>query len=59
MSAPSQLKTVSRTRSGVGRKPGINATGSLLRFHAPPMMRTSRGSAASGFTADFLPAALR
>ena len=40
---PSQLNSVSRTRSGVGRRPGRSATGSLLRFHAPPMMRTSRG----------------
>jgi len=32
---------VSRTRSGVGRKPGLSATGSLVRFHCPPMMRTA------------------
>ena len=42
---PSQLKSVSRTRSGVGRRPGRSATGSLLRFHDPPMIRTSRGGA--------------
>ncbi len=29
---PSQLKSVTRTRSGVGRRPGASTTGSLLRF---------------------------
>ena len=33
-----------RTRSGVGRKPGRSNTFSLLRFHCPPMMRTSPGA---------------
>jgi len=47
-SCPSQLNSVSRTLSGVGRKPGRSATGSLLRFHCPPMMRTSRGGPRRG-----------
>ena len=38
-----QLNNVSRTRSGVGRKPGVSATGSGVRFHCPPMMRTRLG----------------
>ena len=43
---PSQLNSVSRTRSGVGLRPGLSRTGSFVRFHCPPMMRTSRGGAA-------------
>jgi hypothetical protein len=39
----SQLKSVSRTRSGVGRRPGLSATERRVRFHWPPMMRTSLG----------------
>ena len=42
---PSQLKTVSRTRSGVGLRPGRSTTGRRVRFQAPPMIRTSRGRA--------------
>ena len=38
---PSQLNSVSRTRSGVGRRPGRSGTGSRLRRHVPPMMRIS------------------
>ena len=38
---PSQLNRVSRTRSGVGRRPGLSDTLSLVRFHRPPMMRIS------------------
>ena len=38
-SCPSQLNRVSRTRSGVGRRPGASGTGSRRRFHWPPMMR--------------------
>lgn len=39
----SQLNSVSRTRSGVGRRPGLSATARRVRFHSPPMMRTSLG----------------
>jgi hypothetical protein len=39
----SQLNSVSRTRSGVGRRPGLSATERRVRFHWPPMMRTSLG----------------
>ena len=42
-SCPSQLNRVSRTRLGVGRRPSWAGTGSLERFHRPPMMRTSWG----------------
>ena len=54
-SEPNQLNRVSRTRSGVGRKPGWVGTGSLLRFHRPPMMRISPGKAAflTGAGLDF------
>ena len=38
---PNQLNKVSRTRSGVGRNPGLSMTLILLRFHWPPMMRNS------------------
>jgi hypothetical protein len=38
------LKSVSRTRSGVGRSPAAFETGSGVRFQAPPMMRTWRGA---------------
>ena len=38
---PSQLNSVSRTRSGVGRRPGRSGTLSRVRFHWPPMMRIS------------------
>ncbi len=38
---PSQLNRVSRTRSGVGRRPGKWGTGRRVRFHCPPMMRIS------------------
>ena len=44
---PSQLNSVSRTRSGVGRRPGLSTTGSLLRFHWPPIRRTSCGALAA------------
>src|SRR5690606_35806165 len=37
---PSQLKSDSRTRSGVGRRPSSAGTGSFERFHRPPMIRT-------------------
>ena len=42
----SQLNSVSRTRSGVGRRPGTSGTGSGVRFHDPPTMRTWRGAPA-------------
>src|SRR5699024_8235670 len=35
----SQLNSVSRTRSGVGRKPGASGTVSLRERHSPPMIR--------------------
>ena len=39
-----------------GRSPGRSGTGSLLRFHWPPMMRTSAGGAAAWtFGANRLP----
>ena len=36
---PSQLNSVSRTRSGVGRRPSRSSTASGVRFQSPPMMR--------------------
>src|SRR5690606_3563043 len=44
----SQLNSVSRTRSGVGRRPGRSATARRVRFHWPPMMRSSCARAARG-----------
>jgi hypothetical protein len=40
MIGASQLKSVSRTRSGVGLRPGASGTSSLDRRRLPPMMRT-------------------
>src|SRR5580658_534123 len=40
--APSQLNSVSRTRSGVGRISGPAAKRSLRPRHVPPMMRSTR-----------------
>src|SRR5205823_4446333 len=40
--APSQLKSVSRTRSGVGRMAAEAGKRSFLPRHAPPMMRSVR-----------------
>ncbi len=40
---PSQLKSVSRTQSGVGRSPGRASTRNRVRFQVPAMMRTSPG----------------
>ena len=37
---PSQLNSVSRTRSGVGRSPGTAVTSSRRERHSPPTMRT-------------------
>jgi hypothetical protein len=48
---PSQLNKVSRTRSGVGRRPGRSATGSLLRFHCPPISAPRAGCGAAAATA--------
>ncbi len=39
-SCPSQLKSVSRTRSGVGRRPCASGKRKTRRRHSPPMMRT-------------------
>ena len=39
-----QLNRVSRTRSGVGRKPGRSSTGSRVPRHRPPMIRTLPGN---------------
>src|SRR5690606_6983399 len=36
----SQLNSVSRTRSGVGRKPSMLAKGSWRRFQSPPIIRS-------------------
>jgi hypothetical protein len=36
---PSQLNSVSRTRSGVGRRPSRSSTGSGVRFQSPPIIR--------------------
>ncbi|CAM2182673.1 hypothetical protein PSAC2689_40478 [Paraburkholderia sacchari] len=61
---PSQLKSVSRTRSGVGRRPSRSSTGSGVRFQSPPMMRIvcvppTRPACAPGFAPDFAPRAAR
>lgn len=40
MSCPSQLKTVSRTRSGVGRRWASSGKCNMRLRHLPPMMRT-------------------
>jgi hypothetical protein len=42
----SQLKRVSRTRSGVGRIPGEGGNRSFLPRHFPPMIRSTRASLA-------------
>ena len=39
-SCPSQLNNVSRTRSGVGRRPSASGKRKTRRRHSPPMMRT-------------------
>ena len=41
----SQLKSVSRTRSGVGRRPSLSATRSRRLRQLPPMMRSRPGPA--------------
>src|SRR5690606_13593260 len=43
--ATSQLNSVSRTRSDVGRNPSISATGNLVPRQRPPMTRTCPGVA--------------
>ena len=43
MVGASQLKSVSRTRSGVGLKPSRSSTSSFERLRFPPMMRTPLG----------------
>ena len=40
VSSRSQLNTVSRIRSAVGRRPGTLGTSSFLPRHSPPMMRS-------------------
>ena len=44
-SCPSQLNSVSRTRSGVGRKPGASAKRTTRPRCVPPMMRIRLGAA--------------
>ena len=51
-SCPSQLNKVSRTRSGVGRRPTLEATSSRVRLHCPPMMRTWPGARAAAAPGD-------
>jgi hypothetical protein len=55
MIGASQLNSVSRTRSGVGRRPGASGTSSRDRRRLPPMMRTDPNAglgAARGMETD-------
>src|SRR5207245_7594483 len=53
---PSQLNSVSRTRSGVGRIAGEGGKRNFLPRHLPPMMRSTRAwPARFGVTAERLP----
>jgi hypothetical protein len=56
----SQLNRVSLTRSGEGRRPSTSGTGSGVRFHCPPIIRTlcdRRGSGPGAWTLGDAPAA--